>query len=472
MRYGRREVLAGSGAATLIGLAGRALAQAEVQTPAETLFRNVRVFDGVLPRLSAPTDVLVRGNQIAGVGQGGTSAAQVIDGAGRTLMPGLIDAHCHLEFFNLPVQEFANDIPDFLQVRQVPGVRQFLMDGFTSARDAGGPTFGLKKAIDQGFVEGPRIWPSGALISQTSGHGESRPINDLPSPLARPLTPHEKAGYVMVADGVAQVLERVREQLFQGASQVKISIGGGVSSNFDPLDVTEYSEEEMRAAVGCAQDWGTYVMAHGYTPRAINRALDCGVISIEHGHLLDEPTLRRIKDMGVWLSTQPFLQDEDAIPAAPGSANRAKYEEVAAGTARIYEIAHRLGVKVAFGTDIQLNPKAPVRQAYYLPKLVRWYPPGAGAQDGDGRQCGSVGDVGPAITVQGRARPREIARLGGPAAGQRRSHLEHQPAVRSRRQPGRHHEGRGHLQASAGHGLNSPRRIGAVVPADLPSGWP
>ena len=375
MKLDRREVLVGGGMAALLGLARGVGAQSPAGQTSEILFRNVRVFDGVSPRLSAPTDVLVRGNQIAGVGRGATSTARVVEGAGRTLMPGLIDAHCHLEFFNLPVQEFANDIPDFLQVRQVPGARDFLMDGFTSARDAGGPTFGLKKAIDQGFVEGPRIWPSGALISQTSGHGESRPINDLPSPLARPLTPHEKAGYVMVADGVPQVLERVREQLFQGASQVKISVGGGVSSNFDPLDVTEYSEEEIRAAVGCAQDWGTYVMVHGYTPRAINRALDCGVVSIEHGHLLDEPTLRRIKDMGVWLSTQPFLQDEDAIPTAPGSANRAKYEEVAAGTARIYETAHRLGLKVAFGTDIQLNPNAGVRQAYYLPKLVRWYPP-------------------------------------------------------------------------------------------------
>jgi imidazolonepropionase-like amidohydrolase len=368
-------MLIGAGAAMFAGLSKGARGQTSNTTSSEILFRNVRVFDGVSPRLSATTDVLVRGNQIAGVGQGASSTARVIDGAGRTLMPGLIDAHCHLEFFNLPVLDFANDDPDFLQVRQVPGVRQFLMDGFTSARDAGGPTFGLKKAIDQGFVEGPRIWPSGALISQTSGHGESRPLNDLPSPLARPLTPHEKARYVMVADGVPQVLERVREQLFQGASQVKISVGGGVSSNFDPIDVTEYSEEEIRAAVGCAQDWGTYVMVHGYTPRAINRALDCGVVSIEHGHLLDEPTLRRIKEMGVWLSTQPFLQDEDAIPTAPGSENRAKYEQVAAGTSRIYEIAHRLGLKVAFGTDIQLNPNGAVRQAYYLPKLVAWYPP-------------------------------------------------------------------------------------------------
>ena len=375
MNRGRRDMLAGAGAATLAGLARRIGAQTTGPAPAETLFRNVRVFDGVTPRLSQPTDILVRGQQIAGAAMAASSKARVVEGRGRTLMPGLIDAHAHLEFYNLPVMDFASGDPQYLQVRQVPAAREFLLTGFTSVRDAGGPVFGLKKAIDQGLIEGPRIWPSGALLSQTSGHGESRPLNDLPSPLARPLTPHERAGYVMVADGVAQVLERVREQLFRGASQIKLAVGGGVSSDFDPIDVTEYSPEEITAAVGAAADWGTYVMVHGYTPRAINRALDCGVRSIEHGQLLDEPTLRRIKQMGVWLSLQPFLEDEDAIPTAPGSINRQKYQEVAQGTLKVYPLARSLGLKVAFGTDIQLNPKGASRQPHYLPKLVRWYTP-------------------------------------------------------------------------------------------------
>jgi len=374
MLYERRAVLAAAGAG-LFGLTRAGRAQVTGQPASDILFRNVRIFDGVSPRLSSITDVVVRGNQIAAVGPGTAAPGRIIEGRGRTLMPGLIDAHAHLEFYNLPVMDFANDDPQYLQVRQVPAAREFLMTGFTSVRDAGGPTFGLKKAIDQGLVEGPRIWPSGALISQTSGHGESRPLNSLPSPLARPLTPHERAGYVFVADGPAQVLERVREQLFRGASQIKIAIGGGVSSDFDPIDVTEFGPEEITAAVGAANDWGTYVMVHGYTPRAINRALDCGVTSIEHGQLLDEPTLRRIKEMGVWLSLQPFLEDEDAIPTAPGSPNRLKYEEVAQGTLKVYPLARKLGLKVAFGTDIQLNPKGPQRQPHYLPKLVRWYTP-------------------------------------------------------------------------------------------------
>lgn len=339
----------------------------------EVLFRNVRVFDGRSPDLSKPTDVLVRGGEIATVGAGIASSGRIIEGRERTLMPGLIDAHAHLEFYNLPAVDFASADPHYLQIRQAAAAGEFLMTGFTSVRDAGGPTFGLKRAIDNGVVPGQRIWPSGAIISQTSGHGESRPINELPSPLSRQLTPHERAGYVAVVDGVPEVLAKVREQLFHGASQIKLAIGGGVSSNYDPLDVTQFSVEEIRAAVGAAEDWGTYVMVHGYTPRAVNRAIDCGVKSIEHGQLLDEATLRRMKEEGIWLSLQPFLQDEDAIPTAPGSENERKYRQVAEGTDRAYTLAKRLGLKVAFGTDIQLNLKGAARQPHYLPKLLRWY---------------------------------------------------------------------------------------------------
>ncbi len=342
----------------------------------EVLFRNVRVFDGKSPRLSAPTNVLVQGNLIAAPGTQPEPAARVIEGNQRTLMPGLIDCHAHLEFYNLPAADFVSSPGDYLQLRQAPAARAFLMTGFTSVRDAGGPTFGLKRAIDEELLIGPRIWPSGAIISQTSGHGESRYPNELPSRIGgRDLTPHERENYVFAVDGVPEVLEKVREQLYQGASQIKLAVGGGVSSNHDPLDSTQFSEEEIRAAVGAAEDWGTYVMVHGYTPRAVNRALDCGVKSIEHGQLLDEPTIERIAKMGLWLSTQPFLMDTDAIPTTPGSENERKYQQVAAGTERAYALAKKHGVKTAFGTDIQLNPKGAERQPHYLPKLLRWYTP-------------------------------------------------------------------------------------------------
>src|SRR5215813_12917381 len=167
----------------------------------------------------------------------------------------------------------------------------------------------------------------------------------------------------------------VREQLMQGASQIKLAVGGGVSSNYDPIDVTEYSLDEIKAAVGAAEDWGTYVTVHGYTPRAVRRAIEAGVKVIDHGQLLDEATIKLMAEKGVWLEIQPFLMDEDAIPTAPGSENERKYQQVVDGTARAYTLAKTLGVKTAFGTDIQFNPKGTKRQAFYLPKLVKWYSP-------------------------------------------------------------------------------------------------
>ena len=167
----------------------------------------------------------------------------------------------------------------------------------------------------------------------------------------------------------------VRENLMHGASQIKLALGGGVSSNFDPIDVAEYTKEEVVAAVADADNWGTYVTVHAYTPKAVRLAVDAGVKSIEHGQLLDEPTIKLLAERGIWLSLQPFLEDEDAIPTAPGSDNERKYQQVAEGTDRAYRLAKQYRVKTAFGTDIQFNPKAIERQSFYLPKLIKWYTP-------------------------------------------------------------------------------------------------
>jgi imidazolonepropionase-like amidohydrolase len=350
-------------------------AQQLAVVPQEVLFRNVRVFDG---RVLHPTvtNVLVRGNRIAAIGAAPAgSAATVIEGGGRTLMPGLIDAHTHLTFNTLPLELLNSADPDYLKLRAGVAAKDFLFAGFTSARDLGGPSFGLKRAIDEGLLAGPRIWPSGPIISQTSGHSDFRALNLLPSSVVHEPHPGVRFGYNAVADGVPEMLKTVREQLMQGASQIKLAVGGGVSSNYDPLDVTEYSLEEIKAAVGAAEDWGTYVTVHGYTPRAVRRAIEAGVKVIDHGHLLDDATLRLMAEKGIWLEIQPFLQDEDAIPTAPGSENERKYSQVVEGTARAYTLAKKYKVKTAFGTDIQFNPKSNERQSFYLPKLVQWYTP-------------------------------------------------------------------------------------------------
>ena len=182
-----------------------------------------------------------------------------------------------------------------------------LMRGFTSVRDPGGPAFALKRAIDEGIVDGPRIFPSGAMISQTSGHGDFRLRSDLPRAPNAPLSLVESAGIAMIADGETEVMRRVREQLMLGASQIKMLAGGGVASMYDPLDSTQFSERELRAGVEVASDWNTYVMAHVYTPKGIQRSIRAGVKCIEHGQLADEASVRMMRDEGVWWSLQPFF---------------------------------------------------------------------------------------------------------------------------------------------------------------------
>jgi hypothetical protein len=160
------------------------------------------------------------------------------------------------------------------------------MRGFTTIRDMGGPSFALKRAIDEGLLPGPRIYPSGAMITITSGHGDFRPFSDLPRTPGAPLSRMEQIGGSIVADSPDEVRLRVREQLMQGASQIKLTAGGGVASPFSPLDVSTFTEAELKAAVEAAENWGTYVCTHAYTPVAIQRSMAAGVRCIEHAHLL------------------------------------------------------------------------------------------------------------------------------------------------------------------------------------------
>jgi imidazolonepropionase-like amidohydrolase len=339
----------------LLGLAASASAQQATETT--VLFQNVRVFDGKASALSPPSNVVVRGNKIERIATSPIAVDRganttIVNGNGRTLMPGLIDAHAHIMIYNLPNLLLVTGHPDFLQIRAAASAKYILMDGFTSVRDMGGPSFGLKQAIDEGLVEGPRIFPSGAMISQTSGHGEYRSLNQIPGSLIHDPPPGVRFGHQAMADGVPAVLTAVREQLMQGASQIKLAAGGGVMSSYDPIDVSEFTVEELKAAVDAAEDWGTYVAVHVYTSRSVRKALEAGVKSIEHGQLLHEPTIKLIAEKGAWLSTQPFLDDEDRIPTPPGSEGERKYKQVAEGTSRAYTLAKKYGVKTAFGTDM------------------------------------------------------------------------------------------------------------------------
>lgn len=272
----RRQFLGGS-AAVIAMFAGFGLAPRELraQTPARpVVLTNLRFFDGTTLSMQTGRDIVIEGGRITGLPATGTgpAEAEAIDCGGRSVTPGLIDCHWHATFVD--VSQVVALTQDIAFVHLVAGQEAgaTLTRGFTTVRDADGPAFGLKMAIDRGVVTGPRIFPSGAMISQTSGHGDFRLLSTLPR-LPGDIDYTEQTGVAAIADGADEVLCRAREQLMKGASQVKIMAGGGVTSIYDPLDTAQFLQEEMEAAVRAAADWGTYVCAHVYTPEGIQRAL-------------------------------------------------------------------------------------------------------------------------------------------------------------------------------------------------------
>jgi imidazolonepropionase-like amidohydrolase len=350
---------------------------AHAQDPsAGVLFENVRIFNGTSGQLSAPSNVLVAGNVIRTI-----STAPIADpagmtvlrmrGNGRTLMPGLIDNHWHTMLARpTPSQAIGGNV-GYLNLLAGAEAAATLMRGFTTVRDLGGPSFGLKQAIDEGLLPGPRIYPSGAMITITGGHGDFRSPSELPRQLGGPLSRMEVINGAMLADSPDEVRVRVREQLLLGASQIKLTAGGGVASPHSPLDVSTFTEEELRAAVQAAENWGTYVTVHAYTPAAIQRAIAAGVKVIEHGHLMDEATARLMAEKGIWLSFQPLKDGPATPPLAP--ANRARLLQVFAGTENTVALAKKHKLKTAFGTDALFSPAWATLQGAELVKMRKWY---------------------------------------------------------------------------------------------------
>jgi imidazolonepropionase-like amidohydrolase len=351
------------------------------QTPpsAATVLQNVRIFDGKVGQLSGPSHVLIRGNTIERISAPPIATDRradtvLIDGGGRTLMPGLIDVHWHAMLVRpTPAAALASDA-GYTNLIAGAEATDTLMRGFTTVRDLGGPTFGLKRAIDEGIVAGPRIFPSGAVITVTSGHGDFRQLFELPRVLGGPPSRMETLGASMVADSPDEVRVRVREQLMLGATQIKLTAGGGVASPHSPLDVSTFTEPELRAAVEAADNWGTYVTVHAYTPETIQRAIAAGVKCIEHGHLMDESTAKLMAEQGVWLSIQPF-PDEMADVFPPGSEEWNKAQQVLAAMEAAYGLAKTYRLKTVFGTDILFSQALAQRQGALLAKLTRWYTP-------------------------------------------------------------------------------------------------
>lgn len=351
--------------------------QAFGQQPERIIFENVQIFDGQSETLSAPSSVLVEGNTIqlisTDINPEDYPDAMRIDGEGSTLMPGLIDVHVHLTFGSLSMEEMMN--PNMSMDTPAPRIAEqssnMLMRGFTSVRDAGGPIFEIKAAIDEGVFPGPRVWPSGATISQTAGHGDFRMPHERSRRFFGEPSRAEFLGATFIADGRDEVLTAVRENLRFGAGQIKLMAGGGTSSAYDPVDVTQYTLDEMRAAVEAAEDWGTYVMVHAYTPRAIQRAIEAGVKVIEHGQLLDEETIRMMVENDVWLSSQVLREstpDMDPLRVE-------KRKPVMEGQAKVWPLIKEHGVKIGFGTDFLFEPDLNVEQNNSILQLLEWFEP-------------------------------------------------------------------------------------------------
>jgi len=372
-------------AVLLIGLCQAGQAQVVPGTSPSTtggsimLFQNVRIFDGKSAALSAPSNVLVRGNTIERISASPITVdtndnVRVIAAEGRVLMPGLIDAHWHAFMAATPQPLLLTADPSYLHLLAARQAEATLMRGFTTVRDLGGPVFGLKRAIDEGVITGPRIYPSGAFISQTSGHGDIRFLFEVPRKSGGPLSYSEVEGLAAIADSPDEVRLRAREQLRHGASQIKLMVGGGVSSPLSHIEATEYTEAEIRAAVEAAENWGTYVTVHAYTPHAIRQAVAAGVKCIEHGHLIDEPTAKLLAEKGIWWSLQPLTYDADVFARMPPVSQK-KALQVFAGTDNAYKLAKRYKVKTAWGADILFDAGAASRQGAYLAQMVRWYTP-------------------------------------------------------------------------------------------------
>ncbi|MFB9311079.1 amidohydrolase family protein [Agromyces hippuratus] len=339
------------------------------------IVRNVRVFDGISDRTLDNVDVLVEGAHILAVSTspvaGDVSDGVVeIQGNGKFLMPGLSDAHVHLMGNANSMMDFLQGPTGVLYGNTIAEAKRMLLRGFTTVRDMGGDTAPVKALIDRGSFEGPRIFPSQAMISQTSGHADFSFVYDVPEEFGGKPSRTEDIHFTRIADGVPRVLAAVREQLRQGATQIKLTLGGGAASMYDPLNTLQYTPDEIRAAVQAAGDYGTYVATHVYTPAGIARAIDAGVTSIEHGHLADEETIKRIADAQIWLSMQPFAEDDHHYP---DPVRAGKNTEICHGTEQVYEWAKKYGVKTAWGTDLLLEPQSAPRQSEMAARLGEFY---------------------------------------------------------------------------------------------------
>ena len=317
------------------------------------LLKNARVFDSLRGELTAASDILVSDGRIIEVSPRikGPEDALVTDLANRVVLPGFIDCHVHVNAVHHDVWQLSMTPPSLItaQARQV--LEGMLMRGFTTVRDAAGADYGIQLAIERGYFRGPRIFISNAPLSQTGGHADIRPRG-----VKEFICSCAGIGlFPALADGVPEVRKAVREQLRNGANQIKIMAGGGVASPTDPIDGTQYSLDELSAACEEAAAANTYVMAHAYSPQSITRAVRCGVRTIEHGNLLDEGAARAMREEGAYLVptlATYFALGDEGVRLGWSAEMLGKLDRVKGAGQRAIAIAKSEGIPVAFGSDL------------------------------------------------------------------------------------------------------------------------
>jgi imidazolonepropionase-like amidohydrolase len=318
------------------------------------IFANCAVLDGTCRERREDHHVLVEGDRIREVSDRPIKSvtAETVDLSGRTLMPGLIDAHVHVLAVDAALARLSDRPVTLLTLQAAKVLEGMLERGFTTIRDAGGADGGLAEAVETGLVRGPRIFPSGAALSQTGGHGDTRPRTQSVITCA---CCEGGAALSRIADGVTECRRAARDELRKGATQIKILASGGVASPYDPIWNLQYSEEEVRAIVEETQAWHTYVLAHAYSPGAIRRSIDFGVRSIEHGNLIDRATAEHVA--GAEAFVVPTLVTYDALhrhgrELGFPEVSMAKLAEVREAGLGSLEILRRAGVKIGYGTDL------------------------------------------------------------------------------------------------------------------------
>jgi imidazolonepropionase-like amidohydrolase len=320
----------------------------------QILFKNMSLLDPKWDEARGGYEVLVEGDTIREVSNKPIKAAQakVVDCGKRTLMPGLIDCHVHVFLTEVNIRNLESVPLTLLTAKSAELMRGMIDRGFTTVRDTGGADWGIKTAVESGLIPGPRLFISGRAIGPTGGHSDSRRRTDTGAPCG---CCNAMVYCMAVADGADEVRKLVREQMRQGADQVKIMCSGGVASPYDPLDSLQFSEAEIAAATDEARNFGRYVLAHAYTPEAITRAVTNGVRTIEHGNLIDDKAAKLLKSKGGYMIANLvtyFSMKERAAQFGMTADMLDKNEIVLDGALRSLEICKKAGVKVGYGSDL------------------------------------------------------------------------------------------------------------------------